>query len=367
MSCLRTNYLDYFRVGESYTFKQCRSCCASFTATLVDCRYCCVEVLEKREKTRRWGVLSMANDRPVSMKTKEYRKVVKPLLERRRRARINGCLNELRNFILEATKQDSVQASKLEKADILEMTVQYLKVLLRQQCAMSSRATVTDVGRFRAGFTECANEISMFVSGMSTVNPTVRSRLLTHLSKCLGQLDSISNVVAAASTARSSTTVPSHLPSSSSVLPHCPSSRMPPNYLSELPMGLSPPSPPHSLPPTPSYQQVSSHHPFSNGRLDGSGNHHHQQQQRTTPYSCPWNGGGEDRDMSSLDIERTKFIDVCGSSPAASTVHGTTSCSSYMMSTLRPKQDNGHLSPRSDGMLITATGDQHSGSVWRPW
>ncbi|GAB6023693.1 oxysterol-binding protein hes1 [Chamberlinius hualienensis] len=133
----------------------------------------------------------MANEKPISLKTKEYRKVVKPLLERRRRARINGCLNELRNFILEATKQENSQASKLEKADILEMTVHYLKMLLRQQCVASSRTNVMELGRFRAGYTECANEVSACVSVMSNVNPAIRGRLLTHLSKCLNQLDSM--------------------------------------------------------------------------------------------------------------------------------------------------------------------------------
>ena len=50
----------------------------------------------------------------------------KPLMEKRRRERINKSLSELKNILLEALKRDQSSCSKLEKADILEMTVKYL-------------------------------------------------------------------------------------------------------------------------------------------------------------------------------------------------------------------------------------------------
>ncbi len=49
-------------------------------------------------------------------------------MEKRRRARINDCLNELKQLLIEA---NPAQRNKLEKADILEMTVQYLRQLQR--------------------------------------------------------------------------------------------------------------------------------------------------------------------------------------------------------------------------------------------
>ncbi|KAF5907259.1 cytosolic acyl coenzyme A thioester hydrolase isoform X2, partial [Clarias magur] len=57
----------------------------------------------------------------------ELRKTLKPLLEKRRRARINDCLNQLKNLIVPLMGKDSCRYSKLEKADILEMTVRFLK------------------------------------------------------------------------------------------------------------------------------------------------------------------------------------------------------------------------------------------------
>uniref|UniRef100_A0A8B9T144 Hes family bHLH transcription factor 2 n=1 Tax=Anas platyrhynchos TaxID=8839 RepID=A0A8B9T144_ANAPL len=55
------------------------------------------------------------------------RGTLKPLLEKRRRARINESLNQLKALILPLVGKDSSRCSKLEKADILEMTVQFLK------------------------------------------------------------------------------------------------------------------------------------------------------------------------------------------------------------------------------------------------
>ncbi|KAI5621960.1 hes family bHLH transcription factor 2, tandem duplicate 2, partial [Silurus asotus] len=56
----------------------------------------------------------------------EMRKTLKPLMEKRRRARINDCLNQLKNLILPLMGKDNCRSSKLEKADILEMTVKFL-------------------------------------------------------------------------------------------------------------------------------------------------------------------------------------------------------------------------------------------------
>ena len=56
------------------------------------------------------------------------RKSNKPIMEKKRRARINHCLNQLKSLILEADNERS-RHSKLEKADILEMTVKYLQTL----------------------------------------------------------------------------------------------------------------------------------------------------------------------------------------------------------------------------------------------
>lgn len=104
-------------------------------------------------------------------------------MEKRRRARINNCLNELKTLILDAMKKDPARHSKLEKADILEMTVKHLQNLQRQQIAMSAAADPSVVNKFRAGFSECASEVGRFPG----LDPIVRRRLLQHLANCLNQ------------------------------------------------------------------------------------------------------------------------------------------------------------------------------------
>ncbi|AWP09534.1 BHLH-WRPW transcription factor [Scophthalmus maximus] len=117
----------------------------------------------------------------------EHRKSSKPIMEKRRRARINESLGQLKTLILDALKKDSSRHSKLEKADILEMTVKHLRNLQRVQ--MSADATV--LGKYRAGFNECMNEVTRFLSTSEGVNTEVRSRLLSHLSSCMGQMMSM--------------------------------------------------------------------------------------------------------------------------------------------------------------------------------
>ncbi|XP_072304607.1 transcription factor HES-2-like [Eucyclogobius newberryi] len=62
-------------------------------------------------------------------KAHELRKTLKPLLEKRRRARINDSLSHLKSLILPLIGKDNARYSKLEKADILEMTVRFLRDL----------------------------------------------------------------------------------------------------------------------------------------------------------------------------------------------------------------------------------------------
>lgn len=66
------------------------------------------------------------------------RKIRKPLMEKKRRARINDSLETLKNILLENTAAvtQGHRPAKLEKADILEMTVTYVEILQqRLNCA----------------------------------------------------------------------------------------------------------------------------------------------------------------------------------------------------------------------------------------
>uniref|UniRef100_U5EY94 Putative deadpan n=1 Tax=Corethrella appendiculata TaxID=1370023 RepID=U5EY94_9DIPT len=114
-------------------------------------------------------------------KPSDNRRSNKPIMEKKRRARINNCLNELKTLILDAMKKDPARHSKLEKADILEMTVKHLENLQRQQTAMTQATDPNVINKFKAGFTECANEVSRFPE----IEPLVKRKLLQHLSNCI--------------------------------------------------------------------------------------------------------------------------------------------------------------------------------------
>eukprot|EP00058_Branchiostoma_floridae_P015781 XP_002601269.1 hypothetical protein BRAFLDRAFT_127515 [Branchiostoma floridae] len=111
----------------------------------------------------------------------ESRKSSKPIMEKRRRARINESLTELKTLILEALNKDSSRHSKLEKADILEMTVKHLRNLQRQQMAAAVSTDPSLLGKYRSGFSECMTEVSRVMGSMDGVDGQVKQRLINHL------------------------------------------------------------------------------------------------------------------------------------------------------------------------------------------
>ncbi|KAM9315366.1 transcription factor HES-1 [Gastrophryne carolinensis] len=121
----------------------------------------------------------------------EHRKSSKPIMEKRRRARINESLGQLKTLILDALKKDSSRHSKLEKADILEMTVKHLRNLQRVQMTAALNTDPTVLGKYRAGFSECMNEVTRFLSTCEGVNTEVRTRLLGHLANCMNQINTM--------------------------------------------------------------------------------------------------------------------------------------------------------------------------------
>ncbi|XP_049802881.1 enhancer of split mbeta protein-like [Schistocerca nitens] len=123
---------------------------------------------------------------PIS-RTYQYRKVMKPMLERKRRARINRCLDELKELMVGALQAEGENVSKLEKADILELTVRHLRRLRREHRLAAS--PVTDSDRFRAGYTRCAAEVSRCLAATPGVDVSLGTRLMTHLGHRLNQMD----------------------------------------------------------------------------------------------------------------------------------------------------------------------------------
>ncbi|KAG8231386.1 hypothetical protein J437_LFUL008934 [Ladona fulva] len=131
--------------------------------------------------------VEMEQLQPIS-RTYQYRKVMKPMLERKRRARINRCLDELKELMVGALASEGENVSKLEKADILELTVRHLHRLRRTQ-RLAAACPTADADRFRAGFTHCAAEVSRCLAATPGVDVRLGTMLMTHLGHRLNDLD----------------------------------------------------------------------------------------------------------------------------------------------------------------------------------
>ncbi|XP_020484969.2 transcription factor HES-5-like [Labrus bergylta] len=100
-------------------------------------------------------------------------KLRKPQVEKLRRERINSSIEQLKSLLgPEFLKQEP--DSKLEKADILEMTVCVLRRLQQHQLVNSAAVN--------KGFSSCVQETTHFLSKQQ-VNMKSQRRLLNHFNK----------------------------------------------------------------------------------------------------------------------------------------------------------------------------------------
>uniref|UniRef100_A0A3P9JYN1 Uncharacterized protein n=1 Tax=Oryzias latipes TaxID=8090 RepID=A0A3P9JYN1_ORYLA len=115
------------------------------------------------------------------------RKKRRGIVEKRRRDRINSSLSELRRLVPTASEKQG--SAKLEKAEILQMTVDHLKMLQAEKGNLEAPALAMDF--LSLGFRECVTEVSRFLSSMEGLDSSspLHSRLLSHLSSCSSQRD----------------------------------------------------------------------------------------------------------------------------------------------------------------------------------
>ncbi|XP_062402246.1 transcription factor HES-5-like [Sardina pilchardus] len=99
-------------------------------------------------------------------------KIRKPLVEKMRRDRINNCIEQLKD-LLSPQLLNQQPDSKLEKADILEMTV----CLLRRHLQPMKTSPSFDAAS--QGFSRCAQEVAYFLSKDSG-SPQSHGKLVTH-------------------------------------------------------------------------------------------------------------------------------------------------------------------------------------------
>ncbi|NWS38077.1 HES6 protein, partial [Probosciger aterrimus] len=120
----------------------------------------------------------------------------KPLVEKKRRARINESLQELRSLLA-----DSEFQAKLENAEVLELTVRRVQAVLERRSLEGGRLHREASERFAAGYIQCMHEVHTFVSSCPGIDATTAAELLNHLLESMplsdgGCPDSVTDLVA---------------------------------------------------------------------------------------------------------------------------------------------------------------------------
>uniref|UniRef100_A0A3Q2QSP1 Hes related family bHLH transcription factor with YRPW motif 1 n=1 Tax=Fundulus heteroclitus TaxID=8078 RepID=A0A3Q2QSP1_FUNHE len=112
---------------------------------------------------------------------------LKQIIEKRRRDRINNSLSELRRLVPSAFEKQG--SAKLEKAEILQMTVDHLKMLHASGGKGFFEAHALAKDYRSLGFRECLAETARYLSIVEGRDGTdsLRLRLVSHLSNCASQ------------------------------------------------------------------------------------------------------------------------------------------------------------------------------------
>ncbi|KAL3058161.1 hypothetical protein OYC64_010363 [Pagothenia borchgrevinki] len=127
--------------------------------------------LQHRDPDMAPTITAMTNSQEPHTLTHKLRK---PLVEKLRRERINSSIEQIKSLLgPEFLKQQP--DSKLEKADILEMTVCVLRRLQQQNQAVDSAAV-------NQGYSRCVQEVTHFLSKEQGKTQSQR-RLLNHVNK----------------------------------------------------------------------------------------------------------------------------------------------------------------------------------------
>ncbi|XP_018544470.1 hairy-related 12 [Lates calcarifer] len=132
----------------------------------------------------------------IRISEKDNIKLRKPIVEKMRRDRINSCIEQLK-IILEKEFHKQEPNSKLEKADILEMTVSFLRQQLQPGLCQSD---------YNQGYSHCWRDSLHFLSaGSSTEASIAPLQGLQQQEQQLHQVQRASSSSTVCSTLRSTT------------------------------------------------------------------------------------------------------------------------------------------------------------------
>ncbi|KAG8179468.1 hypothetical protein JTE90_021032 [Oedothorax gibbosus] len=117
-------------------------------------------------------------------------KASKPLIEKRRRARINQSLAQLKSLVIDPKTTENSRQAKLEKADILELTVKHLRDIKKEQSEETVENVTSIQKKFEKGFSECVRQVELFFGSIGdpqlmSVEGNLKKKLKDHLWRSL--------------------------------------------------------------------------------------------------------------------------------------------------------------------------------------
>ncbi|CAL8363924.1 unnamed protein product [Arctogadus glacialis] len=137
---------------------------------------------------------SLGSMSPATTTQVQARKRRRGIIEKRRRDRINNSLTELRRLVPSAFEKQG--SAKLEKAEILQMTVDHLKMLHAAGGKGYFDAHALAMDYRGLGFRECLAETARYLSiieGLDSADP-LRIRLVSHLNSYASQREAHSGL-----------------------------------------------------------------------------------------------------------------------------------------------------------------------------
>ncbi|XP_060600948.1 enhancer of split mgamma protein-like [Ruditapes philippinarum] len=106
------------------------------------------------------------------------KKIRKPMIEKKRRERMNKSISHLKSLIAQTIHQNTAPMTRVDKADILELTVYHLTQLQQQQ---QSVTMAKEAAAYNAGYKACAREAVTYLTKKTRTNDAVTGSLSNHL------------------------------------------------------------------------------------------------------------------------------------------------------------------------------------------
>ncbi|XP_053218834.1 transcription factor HES-7.1-A-like [Podarcis raffonei] len=116
---------------------------------------------------------------------KDEKKLLKPLMEKRRRDRMNQSLDRLRVLLFEATQDERLKNPKVEKAEILQKTVQFLKT---QPLSETKHKEDALLQRYHSGYRECLTQATHFLRASPGICTGKKAYLMEHICHCMEKI-----------------------------------------------------------------------------------------------------------------------------------------------------------------------------------